>query len=95
VAVKTDARNIGINNRNLNTQEVDLEAFERLAPRALDAAGFLVAESWVHSREDALRMMRAGADALLVDTALMERSERLSSLIGEDSSAGPIKLSPT
>ena len=72
-ALKTDARIIGINNRNLNTLEVDLGTFERLAPRALEAGVFLVAESGVHSREDALRMMRAGADALLVGTALMER----------------------
>jgi indole-3-glycerol phosphate synthase len=76
-ALKTDARIIGINNRNLNTLEVDLGTFERLAPVAKDAGVFLVAESGVHSREDALRMMRAGADALLVGTALMERPERL------------------
>ena len=76
-ALKTDARIIGINNRNLNTLEVDLGTFERLAPRALDAGVFLVAESGVHTREDALRMMRAGADALLVGTMLMERPERL------------------
>jgi dihydroorotate dehydrogenase len=31
----------------------------------------------VHSREDALRMMRAGADALLVGTALMGEPKRL------------------
>ena len=63
-ALKTEARIIGINNRNLNTLEVDLGTFERLAPQAKKAGVFLVAESGVHSREDALRMMRAGADAL-------------------------------
>lgn len=77
MALKTDAKIIGINNRNLNTLEVDLGTFERLAPRAKDAGVFLVAESGVHSREDARRMMQAGADALLVGTALMERPERL------------------
>lgn len=76
-ALETDARIIGINNRNLNTLEVDLGTFERLAPRAKGAGVFLVAESGVHSREDALRMMQAGADALLVGTALMGRPERL------------------
>ena len=45
--------------------------------------------------EDARRMIEAGADALLVGTALMERPERLAWLIGEDPSARPIKLSPT
>jgi len=76
-ALKTDARIIGINNRNLNTLEVDLGTFERLAPRAAEAGVFLVAESGVHSREDARRMLEAGADALLVGTALMGRPERL------------------
>jgi len=79
-ALKTDARIIGINNRNLNTLEVDLGTFERLAPIAKGAGVFLVAESGVHSREDALRMMRAGADALLVGTMLMERPERFGEL---------------
>ena len=49
-ALKTDARIIGINNRNLNTLEVDLGTFERLAPRAKEAGVFLVAESGVHSQ---------------------------------------------
>jgi indole-3-glycerol phosphate synthase len=79
-ALKTDARIVGINNRNLNTLEVDLGTFERLAPRAKEAGMFLVAESGVHSREDAQRMMKAGADALLVGTALMGRPERLGEL---------------
>jgi indole-3-glycerol phosphate synthase len=78
--LKTDARIIGINNRNLNTLEVDLGTFERLAPQALQAGAFLVAESGVHSQEDALRMMRAGADALLVGTALMGEPKRLGEL---------------
>jgi indole-3-glycerol phosphate synthase len=76
-ALKTDAKIIGINNRNLNTLEVNLGTFEKLAPRAKGSGVFLVAESGVHTREDALRMMQAGADALLVGTALMERPKRL------------------
>ena len=79
-ALKTDARIIGINNRNLNTLEVDLGTFERLAPRAKEAGVFLVAESGVHTRDDALRMMQAGADALLVGTELMGRPDKLGEL---------------
>ncbi len=79
-ALKTDARIIGVNNRNLNTLEVDLGTFEGLAPRAKEAGVFLVAESGVHTRDDAMRMMRAGADALLVGTELMARPERLGEL---------------
>ncbi len=79
-ALKTDAKIIGINNRSLKTLEVDLGAFERLAPAAKDAGVFLVAESGVHTREDALRMVKAEADVLLVGTALMERPEMLREL---------------
>lgn len=79
-ALTTSARIIGINNRNLNTLEVDLKTFERLAPMAKAAGVFLVAESGVHSHEDALRMMQAGADALLVGSELMGRPEKLGEL---------------
>lgn len=79
-ALKTDARIISINNRNLKTLVVDLGTFERLAPLAKSAGIFLVAESGVHSRKDALRMMNAGADALLVGTELMGRPGRLGQL---------------
>jgi len=79
-ALKTDARIIGINNRDLNTLEVDLGTFERLASVAKDADVFLVAESGVHTRKDAERMMKKGADALLVGTALMEKPEKLREL---------------
>ena len=76
-ALKTDTRIIGINNRNLNTLEVDLAVFERLAPGAREAGVFLVAESGVHSGANARRMMAAGADALLVGTELMGEPKRL------------------
>lgn len=78
--LKTDAKIIGINNRNLKTLQVDLVTFELLGPIAKDAGAFLVAESGVHCGEDVVRMMKAGADALLVGTALMERPERLREL---------------
>jgi len=76
-ALKTDAKIVGINNRDLNTLEVNLGTFEQLAPLARGAGVFLVAESGVHSRADARRMMAAGADALLVGTKLMSDPKRL------------------
>ena len=79
-ALATDARIIGINNRNLSTLEVDLSTFGRLAPLAKEAGVFLVAESGVHSAADAGRMMAAGADALLVGTELMGSPQRLAEL---------------
>ena len=79
-ALETEAKIIGINNRNLKTLEIDLGTFERLAPRAKEAGVFLVAESGVHSADDARRMVQAGADALLVGTELMGGPERLREL---------------
>ncbi|HOO52622.1 MAG TPA: indole-3-glycerol-phosphate synthase [Methanothrix sp.] len=80
--LKTDARILGINNRNLSTLEVDLETFERLGPMAKAAGLFVVAESGIYSREDVLRMEAAGADALLVGTSLMKEPELLIALNG-------------
>jgi indole-3-glycerol phosphate synthase len=80
MALKTDASFIGINNRDLRTLEVDLGTFERLAPLAREAGVFLVAESGISSRADALRMVQAGADALLVGSALMQNPAVLAEL---------------
>jgi indole-3-glycerol phosphate synthase len=80
MALKTDASFIGINNRDLGTLEVDISTFERLAPLARDAGVFLVAESGISSSADALRMVQAGADALLVGSALMQNPQRLAEL---------------
>jgi indole-3-glycerol phosphate synthase len=74
VALDAGAEIVGINSRNLTDLSVDLGVFERLAP--LVPRGVLaVAESGVETRADAVRMRRAGADALLVGTALMRASD--------------------
>lgn len=76
-ALESDARIIGINNRDLETLQVDLGTFKRLAPMARGRDVFLVAESGVLSRADALSMFQAGADAILVGTALMQSPQAL------------------
>lgn len=81
-ALRADASIIGINNRDLSTLEVDLSTFERLSPLAMDAGAFLVAESGVQCPDDACRMVQAGADAILVGTALMKNPRILASLTG-------------
>ncbi|MBA7539764.1 Indole-3-glycerol phosphate synthase [subsurface metagenome] len=65
---------IGINNRDLETFEVNLATFEEIAPEVkhgLPADVLLVAMSGINSKEDARRMFDAGADALLVGTSIM------------------------
>ena len=81
-ALKTDARIIGINNRNLKTLEIDLGTFERLGPIAKASGAFVIAESGVESRDDVTRMIAAGADALLVGTSLMKEPSKLMELNG-------------
>lgn len=74
-AIEADAEVIGINNRDLAALEVDLDTFERVASEAPDDA-ILVAESGISSREDVRRMREAGADALLIGTAIMDGNVR-------------------
>jgi len=70
-AVEAGASIIGINNRDLGKLEVDLATFEELAPRAPDDVT-LIAESGVSTVEDVVRMREAGADGLLIGTAIMD-----------------------
>jgi indole-3-glycerol phosphate synthase len=69
LALKSGARVVGVNNRDLRDFTVDLGTFERLAPRIVGAT--LVAESGVKAPEDAKRLRDAGAEAVLVGEAAM------------------------
>ncbi len=71
LALAAGAEIVGINNRNLTDLSVDLSTTERLAPRVPEGV-LIVAESGVSSRADAQRLKNAGADALLIGTALMQ-----------------------
>jgi indole-3-glycerol phosphate synthase len=68
-AMAAGAAIIGINNRNLKTFAVDLGTTEELA-ELIPSPVILVAESGIRSPDDAKRMRRAGADALLVGESL-------------------------
>ncbi len=74
-AVEAGARVIGINNRDLKTFEVNLSTTERLAPR-IPTDRVIVAESGIHSGDDARRLAAAGANALLVGESLMRAADR-------------------
>lgn len=74
-AIEAGARIVGINNRDLRRLAVDLDTFEMVASDAPDDV-LLVAESGIRSNEDARRMCEAGADALLIGTAIMDGEVR-------------------
>jgi len=80
-ALDAGADIIGVNNRDLAELDVDLGTFERVADdaRALAAESrgdgesvTLIAESGIHTPDDVSRMRAAGADALLVGSAIMD-----------------------
>jgi indole-3-glycerol phosphate synthase len=73
-AAELGAGIVGVNNRDLATFIVSLETTERLAPRA-PAGALLVAESGIRSAADLRRMTAAGATAVLVGEAFMERPD--------------------
>ncbi|AUX08143.1 indole-3-glycerol phosphate synthase [Halalkaliarchaeum desulfuricum] len=70
-AIAADAEIVGVNNRDLARLEVDLGTFERVAPEVPDHVT-LIAESGVSTPADVRRMRAAGADALLIGSAIMD-----------------------
>ena len=70
-ALAAGADVVGINNRDLGALEVDLGTVERVAP-AVPEDVTLIAESGIETPADARRMRAAGADALLVGSAIMD-----------------------
>lgn len=84
-AVAAGATIVGINNRDLARLEVDLDTFEQVAPAAPDHLT-LVAESGINDPDDVRRMRAAGADALLVGSAIMagDIADRTARLVGAE-----------
>lgn len=74
IAVAAGADMIGINNRNLTDLSIDLAVTERLAPR-VPAGVTLVGESGIDGPDDIRRMAAAGADAVLIGSALMRAED--------------------
>ena len=70
-AVDAGATTVGVNNRDLAELVVDLATFESVAPHAPNDVT-LIAESGIGSPADVRRMRAAGADALLVGSAIMD-----------------------
>lgn len=75
VAVDAGADIIGVNNRDLARLEVDLGTFETVGPEVPEDVT-LIAESGIASPEDVRRMRAAGADGLLVGSAIMDGDVR-------------------
>lgn len=68
-ALDVGATIIGVNNRNLETLEIDARTSERLIPR-IPANVVAISESGVTGRGDVERVALVGADAVLVGSAI-------------------------
>jgi len=84
VALQTDCRMIGINNRDLRSFVVDISTSERLA--ALIPEGrIIVAESGITRREEIVRLSEKGLHAFLIGESMMRENdigEKLRELLG-------------
>ena len=69
-AIDSGARVIGVNNRNLRTLQVDVEASYRLAAH-IPKGVIGVSESGLRSRDDVARLTAAGYRAFLVGERFM------------------------
>lgn len=79
LAVESDARMIGVNNRNLRDFTVDTENSARL--RYLVPADILfVCESGISDAADVEKMRALGADAVLIGEALMRAADKKAKL---------------
>jgi indole-3-glycerol phosphate synthase len=85
VALTTECKLIGINNRNLQTFATELATTERLLPLIPEEC-LVVAESGIATRADVLRLQKAGAKGFLVGESLMREDDigaKLRELQGE------------
>ena len=72
-ALKLKSSILGINNRNLNTFEVDLTTTEKLA-RLAPAGKIIISESGITSSADLERMTECGAEGFLIGETLMRQN---------------------
>jgi indole-3-glycerol phosphate synthase len=74
-ALRIDAAIVGVNQRDLVTFSVDTDRAVRVAPR-IPAGVVRVAESGIAGPDDALPLVEAGFDAVLVGESLVRSKDR-------------------
>ena len=70
-ALKTEADIIGINNRNLDTLEIDLKTTERVL-EGYEKSRIILSESGINTTEDIQYLKKCGADAFLIGSSIMK-----------------------
>ncbi len=83
--LETRATIIGVNNRNLDTFETNLETTLRLCPH-IPKEKIMVSESGIKTRNDVLKLEEAGVDAILIGETLMRSNDiylKIKELLGD------------
>ncbi len=80
-SAKTKADILGINNRNLDTLEIDLETTKSIL-KDRDEKRIIISESGVESPKDIQFLKKCGADAFLVGSSIM-KSKDIKGLVSE------------
>ena len=70
-ALKTEADLIGINNRNLDTLEIDLDTTKNVLER-FEKTRPILSESGIYTPEDIRYLKKCGADAFLIGSSIMK-----------------------
>jgi indole-3-glycerol phosphate synthase len=86
-ALGSGAKVIGINNRNLNTLDIDMRTTFELSGE-IPEDRVIVSESGIHSRADVLSIESVGVDAILVGTTIMQADDmgrKIDELMGHES----------
>ena len=78
---KTDL--IGINNRNLDNLKIDLQITENLLKKFNKGNNVIVSESGIDNSNQIMQLKKAGADAFLIGTSIMEKREQITGKIKE------------
>jgi indole-3-glycerol phosphate synthase len=74
---------IGINNRNLDSLEVDLDTTVRILSENSKSNNTVISESGIKDPSDIVKLKNAGADAFLIGTTLMENPKEMHQKIKE------------
>ena len=74
-STKTQADLLGINNRNLDTLEIDLKTTERILKSTKKDNRFIISESGIESQQDIQFLRKCGADAFLVGSSIMKSKD--------------------
>lgn len=70
-ALDTEADLIGINNRNLDTLDIDLNTTEKILSN-FDKSRPIVSESGIETPQDIINLRKAGASAFLIGSSIMK-----------------------